>query len=271
MKQPFSFILLTARGVTGRVLLLLTAMVAVEAALAYRALRLLSSGRFNDLSGWAEAVPFAAGRYELMTALDISKMSTVFLFAGLLLCAILGTNFSSGRQGGQVSYTLYRLSISSRALIGWTAAYNALCFTILFGVQVILSLAFCRLALPQLDPALVNDQTLFTLFYHDIYLHNLLPLADIPRLVRNVLLVLAGSLSLSHASFGYYSQHSAASLMMGVWLILSYWSFASEPEDVISSASLILLLFLLIAACLILIWKEPFYELVASPKVPAGE
>lgn len=266
MKQSFSFLLLTARGVTGRVLFLLAAMAAVETALAYRALGLLSRGQFADLGDWADAVPFAAGRYEIMSAVQASKMAMIFLLACLLLCLILGINFAPGRQSGQVRYTLHRLSLSPRALIGWSAVCNVLCLTLLWGVQVILSLAFCQAALPHLDPALVNEQTLFTLFCHDTFLHNLLPVTDVPRLVRNVLLVLASSLSLSCLS--YLMQYRQTSVSLAGFLPL-FLAFSAEPMG--HSVFLNFLLAAILVACLILIWKEPSYELMDSPKVPAGE
>ena len=264
MRQHLSFFLLTARGVTGKFLLLLLAVIAVEAALGYRALGLLADGTLSP-PDWLADRPFAQGRELLMEAVKISWMSQVFLGSCIILSTLLAINFL-GRQGGQhVAYTLNRLSLSHRALILWHSLYNGLCLIVLWGVQAVLALTFCRLALPLVDPALVDEQTLFLIFRHDTFLNNLLPFASIPRLVGNALLVVSFSLTLSVFPYPQYQSPAAGSI--GFFLLFTAFSAPAE----LSAVFRIFLLSTLTLACLILIWKELRYDLLDRAPLSTGE
>lgn len=264
MRQHLSFFLLTARGVTGKFLLLLLAMTAVEVALGYRALGLLADGSLTP-SYWLEDYPLAHGRELLLEAVNSAWMFQVFLVSCALLSVLLVINFPGWQGSSYVAYTLTRLSLSHRGLIFWHSLYNGLCLVVLWGVQAVLALVFCRLALPLVDPSLVHAQTLFLVSHHDTFLYHLLPSAHVPRLVSNVLLVVCYALILSTVPYPKYQ--STAAGLIGFWLL--YAAFSIPPISIIFR---IFLLSIFILACLSTIWKEESdYELVDRAPLPARE
>jgi hypothetical protein len=264
MRQHLSFFLLTARGITGKFLLLLLAVIAIEAALGYRALGLLADGALPP-PDWLADRPLAQGRELLLKGVETAGMSQVFLVACAILSVLLAINFPGRRGDSHVAYTLNRLSLSHRPMIFWHSLYNGLCLLILWGIQAILALTFCRLALSLVDPALVDEQTLFLVFRHDSFLNNLLPFAVIPRLVRNTLLVVSFSMTLSVFPYPQYQSPAAG----GIGFFLLFTTFSTPPE--LSVVFWLFLLSILTLACLIMIWKEPSYDLVDRAPLPAGD
>ena len=101
----------------------------------------------------------------------------------MLLCSCFGSNSRFG-------YTLRRLRISERCVFLWSCACNALCYAVLWCVQIMAAVgaAFwnAKSAVYSAGP-----QGVFVDFYRSGFLHGLLPLADGYVWARNALFVLA--------------------------------------------------------------------------------
>ena len=169
MRQHVSIFLLFARSTVYKLLLALPVLLAVQAGLFWLALSrnpAASLPRLVELSRLAW--PFGA-------ALAITS---------LILCRP-GCDF-----GARTSYTLRRLSVSEKGVFLWQWLCGTLAFLVLWGAELALMLALCRVYLTLADPAQVNSQTVFLAFYRSDFLHTLLPLENVAVWVRNALLVL---------------------------------------------------------------------------------
>lgn len=148
----------------------LLAMTAAEIVLFYRC---LGSGH-------------AASLREMMQG---SHISAVFLAALGLLVLILA--WTEGRMDQQSSSFLLRLQLSDRSIFLWKAVYNVFCIVLLFAVQIWLCIYLVGLYGEKAPEAYASPQRLFLAFYREEFLHCLLPMAEVGKWVRNVLLALA--------------------------------------------------------------------------------
>ena len=87
--------------------------------------------------------------------------------------------------------TLMRLRIQGKRLFLIKAAYNVLCLTMLYAVQIWLAIGMTWLYRRSLEPGQASPQMLFLAFYQIGFLHGLLPLAEAGKWVRNILMLLA--------------------------------------------------------------------------------
>ena len=108
----------------------------------------------------------------------------------------------------------------------WVGCY-ALCLLVFWGFQTGMMLGLVRL-LMRLGGNAGDTQTLFLACWRNPYLHSLLPLQDWPRLVYNVLLLIA--LALSLACFSFLRRHGRRSLECFIVTALAATSFA-RPFD----------------------------------------
>ena len=169
MRQHASIFLLFARSTLYKLLLALPVLLAVQAGLFWLALSRDPAASLPHLVEVSRlAWPFAAA----------------LAAASLILCRP-GCDFSA-----RTSCTLLRLSVSEKAVFLWQWLCGTLAFLVLWGAELALMLALCRVYLDLGDPAQVNSQTVFLAFYRSDFLHALLPLENIAVWVRNVLLVL---------------------------------------------------------------------------------
>ena len=180
--------MLMARSSFYKILLILAAMAAVETGLFYKTM-MYAAGVSSEYMGISciEAV--------LRESRVIWVFAVSFLLISLALCRT-GCEFRS-RQG----YTLKRLALSEKGVFFWQTAYNTCCYIILWGVQLILALIFCRIYLSMPEAASSSHQTVFAAFYRSSFLHNLLPLDESIVYIRNI--VLAAALGFSSAVFSY--------------------------------------------------------------------
>lgn len=109
--------------------------------------------------------------------------AVVFLLLVVCLC-LTGCEFS-GKQG----YTLRRLGVTEYRVFLWQSVYNCACFLLLWAWQTVVVYILCRLHTNFAPEEAKNSQTLMLAFYRTDFLHNLLPLRDVSRWIRNVFLV----------------------------------------------------------------------------------
>lgn len=108
--------------------------------------------------------------------------------AGIIaLQVLLASGFGSN---GRYCYTLQRLRVSERCVFRWSCICNALCFAVLWCVQI---MAAVGAAFWNAESAVYSagPQGVFVDFYRSGFLHGLFPLADGYVWARNLVFVLA--------------------------------------------------------------------------------
>lgn len=116
----------------------------------------------------------------------ISRFSPVVFWAafGLVFFILARTE---GLWNSKSQYTLMRLRITQTQLFVCKSIYNLLCLAMLFAVQA--GLVFWMAGLYADGQEI--PQILFLAFYRSEFLHGLLPMAEIGKWIRNLLLLLA--------------------------------------------------------------------------------
>lgn len=189
LARELSLWALLARGSIYKILIILVIMAVGECAL-FRWSLMQKIGH-----GWFQYVRFETvfsgnSRYVFRNSYFI-----LFIVAFcLIFLVLLRCETENGKS--RVSYTLNRLRISRRHLYLVRTAYNFLCFCLLFAVQIWTVLWMCRLYRESM-PGLAGAQFEFLVFYRVPFLHNLLPLAETTKWVRNLLIMLALSADLA--------------------------------------------------------------------------
>lgn len=189
LARELSLWALLARGSIYQILAILAIMAVGECAL-FRWSLMQKIGH-----GWFQFVRFETvfsgnSRYVFRNGYFI-----LFIAAFCLIFIILLRNETENSKS-RVSYTLSRLRISRRHLYLVRMLYNFLCFCLLFAVQIWTVLWMCRLYRESMSE-LVGSQFEFLVFYRIPFLHNLLPLAETAKWVRNLLVALALSAGLA--------------------------------------------------------------------------
>ena len=193
MRKYISVIILAARSTAGWILAIITASAAVEFALLVRIMK-----RYEG------AVPESP---EGMVTQ--SRIGLVAAVAFVLLCGILCL-YGSDLRGGKPGLTVRRLSISEGKTVALWSLYNTSCFIILWGVQLVICLGFCKYYAAYVAPEYINEQTFMLSFYHQKFLHSLLPLEETSRLIRNITLALG--LGVTSALFHYRQRRGQKSI-----------------------------------------------------------
>lgn len=231
MRRYWSVILLGARGVTGKLLALLAALAAAEAAL------LLATG---GLSGMIPAV-----------AMEVGHLAIAFRAALLILAAVCCL-WGSDIRGGRCAYTLGRLRVSEMtAVMLWGLCY-ALAFLALMGFQLLLLLGLCWWGIRQSVGA-ATGQWVFLAAHRDALFHALLPLEDRGLYVRNAAYAL--SLGMNSSLWAFWSRHGGAGWVLYPVLALTVIFFPVETYD---NGGIVtgLLALAMTAAALLFAWKE---------------
>lgn len=127
-----------------------------------------------------------------------SRISWVYAICFVIMAALLCTTGCEYRS--KQGYTLRRLSVSELSVFAWQGGYNIFCFFMLWVFQALLSYALCTLYITKADPTLTSSQTIFLAFYRNDFLHSLLPLSEVSRWIRNILLAMCLGLAAAHFS-----------------------------------------------------------------------
>ena len=176
---------LLARGSIYKILSILVIMAAAEGYLFTWSLNKRLQQTPLVMAGFVPVLNFSGAVIVFMVALCL-------VFAVLYLCE---TEHGYSKWG----YTLDRLLVTDRHQILIKLVYNILCFVLLFGVQAWVGMWMCRLYADRMPAELVSPQLTFLAFYQSSFLHNVLPLAESAKWVRNVLMILALSAELAMA------------------------------------------------------------------------
>ncbi len=180
MKKHLSVLMLMARCSIRHVLTVLAVMALTELGLFRLALARTPSG----------------GSYSLELLLSRGHAAPVFCAALLLVTVPL--TLTGQNIGGKQTYTLTRLSVSGRWVFFWQSVYNAVCYWLLWAVQILVSILLCRLYMVHAPAEYLSGQTVFLAFYRSAFLHSLLPFEDAGLWARNILALLSLGLCSAH-------------------------------------------------------------------------
>ena len=225
MRKHLSVLMLMTRSTIYKVLALLVLMAGAEW-LAFRAVFNSALAAMNKGTGFAE----------LEGVLSKSGIAWIFAACFLLMTALLcstGCEYGS-RQG----YTLRRLAVPESGVFVWQCVYNTFCFFLLWAAETLTAYGLCMLYMAGMDPAYTSGQTVFLAFYRNYFLHSLLPLADVSRWIRNVLLTAALGAVSAYFPFMQRKGRVAAStiIMAACGLIFFTREIASLVTDLLLMA-----------------------------------
>lgn len=116
----------------------------------------------------------------------LAALGTVFL----ILCVMEGEP-----RGVRSCYIWQRLRITHKRLFLLKTVFNFLCFILLFAVQSGMGIWFCYRHSLQMPRESQSPQLLFLTFYRWEFLHCVLPMAEVLKWLRNLLLILALSMT----------------------------------------------------------------------------
>lgn len=170
---------LLAKSSIYKVLAVLAVMVTTETVLFYKYLK--SGGEY----------------YSLTAVMENSHLSAVFL-AALGLVYILA--WTEGRLDTKSSAVLQRLRLSGCGIFMIKTAYNTACILMLFITQIWLGIGLINLYGREMAQIYASPQRLFLAFYRIPFLHCLLPMADMGKWMRNLLLLLAFGMETARAA-----------------------------------------------------------------------
>ncbi len=132
-----------------------------------------------------------------------SSLGLVTVIGFVLLCILLCRS-ANGSGGAKSAYTINRLSVGELAFTGWFAVYNSLMFLLFWLWEVLTIFAICLLYLHWGPEEMIGPQTVFLACYRVVFLHQLIPLADISCWVRNGVFVLG--LGICAAGYAYHER-----------------------------------------------------------------
>lgn len=231
MRRYWSVILLAARGVTGKLLALLAALAAAEAAL---------------VAGLGLRAEFLAHM------LDFSHLSLAFRGA-ILVLAVICCLWGSDLRGGRCQYTLGRLQVGEMTtVVLWGLCY-ALAFLALMGFQLLLILGACGW-FAYVHGGFSSAQTLFLAAHQDNLFHSLLPLEDWAIYIRNGFFALSQGLTCSAWSF-WRRRNAPGMAVFGMALMAVCFfplSTGSGPDGLVMG----ILALAVAATAMVFVWKE---------------
>lgn len=208
MRKHLSVLMLAVRSSIYKVILLIAATGAVQAALFAR-----SMGRRSGLQ-----------ERTLAAVLEDSHIDLAAGLAFVLLCVIL--SLTGCEFGSKLRYTLRRLAVRERTVSLWWALYNTGCFAIFWMSQMLVTLALCRWFGVNASGEVFGPQTVFLAYYLDPYLHSLMPMAEVSRWIRNILLCI--SLGISAAAFSQKLRAGKKGVAIFVLAVIVLWGFRAE-------------------------------------------
>lgn len=156
----------------------------------------------------------------------------------------------TNEKGSRPLITLRQLRIKDSAAAAWIALYNFCVFVVFWALQLFAVLLMSRVFLNTTGTD-GQAQIIFLAFYRTGFLHSLLPLSDIMRLIRTIMDIILLSVSALLPCFSgdaVFSRRAAKSYLTGLSLavVLGSWCetggyFSAELIDIGCSLLLICL------------------------------
>lgn len=110
-------------------------------------------------------------------------MKTVFGVGLFLTTALLVSTLT--QSGSKLDYTIRRLRIGNRSLCLCQSIFSLACFLLFWAAELLVALLLCRLWVS--GQGELSHQTVYLAFYRSDLLHSLLPLSDVSRWGRNII------------------------------------------------------------------------------------
>lgn len=189
MKKHSSVLMLLVRSSVYRIVLLFAMMTAAEVGLFWL---VLQNSQTESVHG-------------LELAISYCRLPVVFAAAFFALTGLLCSTGSEGKT--KTGYTLRRLGISETTVFFWQAGYNALCYLLLWMVQILVCMLLGLLYTRWIPQEFVTGQTMFLAFYRSEFFHSLLPFEENALWFRNAILVL--SLGICSARYPLGQRHGS--------------------------------------------------------------
>lgn len=178
------------------------------------------------------------------------------LILGLPLAVIRMTNvttsFGSGRANKEF-YTLKRLQVSERRIWFWQAVHNTGCFFLMLSAEILLFVFLIRYYLANSTYQPVSEQTLFLAFYRNRYLHSLLPMQNLWRWGRNLILII--SFGITSAAEPVANRRGVSAFVVYPLMLLAILTFATDMGAWGIDLMVILVASLLAAYAVYYVWK----------------
>lgn len=173
---------------------------------------------FHQLAG-------SNGSISLMSLVQTADFYQIFGVGLVVLCGVLA--LPGTERGAKTGYTIRRLPAEERVVTTLWGVQNTLVLLFYWASQIAVFLALANWYLQNVPADTVTGQTLLLSCYQTNFLHGLLPMADWPVLVRN--LVGCAMLGMSTAALPYHWRHDrkafstlplalASALAVPVWL-----------------------------------------------------
>lgn len=127
--------------------------------------------------------------------IEDARIQVFFLIALGLIIVILA--WTEVRMSEKAGYTMMRLCISRKQLFAIKTVYNAGCLMLLFIVQIWLAIGMLAWYDWYAPLKMEAPQLYFITFYRNSFLHCLLPMQEIGKWLRNILMIAALSMGLA--------------------------------------------------------------------------
>ena len=198
MMKNVSVLALLVRNNFYKVLFILGAMALVEAFKFYR-----------FLSGDRVAVMNVEQMFDEHYIMDYFRIALAAVF--LVLCV------TENRLEKNSNNTLMRLRISTKELFVIRTLYNVFVIALLFVVQIWTSIIIINVYIGYIGEDILGPQQLFLAFYRSEALHNILPMAEVSKWIRNILLVVAYAMQAAVCGKKNY--------VMDIWICIFFYMF----------------------------------------------
>jgi len=235
IRQHISVLVLLAGSSMKRLLLVLVGMLLAEGVVFLKVLNEMLANEAERATG----VIYANGRgpaFSLETVFENSHIAGGFSIALILFTIVL---CSVGcEKGNKQGYTLKRLGVSEKGIFLLQSAYNVAAYFILWGVQLAAVLVMCNIFLKEAPENAVSNQTVFLAFYRNDFLHSLLPLSEVIRWIRNILLFVG--MGIAAAGFPFRQRRGGWGPEIVVLGIFALIYFVNETGTIGTDFSLII-------------------------------
>lgn len=198
----------------------------------YKVLAVLAVMTLGEAALFYGCLKSGMGSYTLAGAVESSHISVVFLVALGLICFILA--WTEGRLDTESSAAMLRLRLSASRIFMIKAAYNVACMVILFVVQIWLGIGLVEIYGRVMNEIYASPQRLFLAFYRIDFLHCLLPMAEVGKWVRNLLLLLAMGIE---AAMGAGKAKKETYPLAALYVLSITWFVSSMGRNVIDLIS----------------------------------
>ena len=181
--------------------------------------------------------------------IDTSGIPLISGVAFLLLCGILSL-VGYEISGSRMRYTIRRFSVREETTTLLWAGHNMIALFIFWAAQLGIVLLLSYLYIDFMEPVYSNRQTLFLAFHRSGFLHSLLPLEEVSRLLRNFSLII--SIGIAAACFSLRQRRGQRGIAVAVLAALTFLSFIGDIGQLGWDLNMTLLM--LIVAAYLLYW-----------------